>query len=60
MGKLKQLHIDCTANHCYARGYENTCYMAEQIDEEPQEPGELVDGGDRDPQFDIDRGSGWK
>jgi hypothetical protein len=54
MGKLKQLHIDCTPGHCYARGYESTCYMQEQ-DTEPTEPPENTDSTDRDPNIDMDR-----
>jgi hypothetical protein len=54
MGKLKQLHIDCTPGNCLAKGYESTCYM-QNVDEEPLEPGEPIDGGDRDPSIDMDR-----
>ena len=59
MGKLKQLHIDCERGKpCLAPEYASTCYMGgstTEPDEDPREPGEPIDGGDRDPQFDQDR-----
>lgn len=55
MGQIKQLHIDCTPDHCQARGYEETCYAAELMgDAEPVEAG-THDGGDFDANMDIDR-----
>ena len=54
MGKIKQLHIDCTPGNCLAKGYESTCYM-QDIDEEPREPSEQIDDSDRNPIIDQDR-----
>lgn len=58
MGKLKQLHIDCTPKKCVAPdGYKHTCYAGELMtDDDQQEPPESTEGSDRDPNIDMDRG----
>lgn len=57
MGRLKQLHIDCTPDECVApEEYKNTCYAGELMsDEDPTEPPESTEGSDRDPNIDMDR-----